>query len=201
MSFKLRINLQINDKTLHMKFSTAPLALVFSLLLISCEDAVESNSQIIHREINDQLLVYPDTYQLDVDLDGETDFVFGTRLVMQNEQVHVEYNVYPTRANAVFEIAGRVAVLSHDQPIEPGNPFQKNTAPMVSKIIDNDIIQWQGDWAQVSDKYIGFHFTDFNGIKRYGWINVSFSTETETLFIHEVAYQLKGNHGIKAGDR
>jgi len=184
-----------------MKFSIALLAPVFLLMLISCEDAVESNSQIVHRELNEQVLGYPDSYLLDVDLDGETDFVFGTRIVMQNGKVHMEYNVYPTRGNAVFDLAGRVAVLSRDQPIEPGNPFSKNTAPLVNRITEDDEIRWEGDWVQVTDKYLGFHFTDFSDTKRYGWISVSFNSETETLMIHDVAYQLQGNQGIKAGDR
>ena len=72
---------------------------------------------------------------------------------------------------------------------------------MANKINENDEIRWEGEWTQVANKYIGIHFTDFNGTRRYGWIQMSYDVDTETLLIHDLAYQPQGNRGIKAGHK
>jgi hypothetical protein len=184
-----------------MKNSCSFIGLMFCLLLISCKEDEVVSPGIIYRNVNEQISEFPDSYSLDIDLDGETDFVFSTRSVINDGFVNQEYNFYPTRSNAVFELAGRVAVLEENQSVEPGNPFSKNTAPMIIRIDENDEIRWEGDWTQVTNKYIGIHFTDFKDVKRYGWIQVSFNVDTETLFIHDLAYQVQGNTGIKAGQK
>lgn len=172
--------------------------MILSVFLLGCtEESVKPVIEIEHRSI-DALVGYNESYALDVDQDGETDFLFTTSLFEEDDIVHLAYSIYPARANGVLSLATRVANLPAETSIGNGNPFEKNVDPMVFKIYEVEGESWKGDWANVEEGFIGFRLQ--RDMKYYyGWIKVGFNGTEEKLVVTEMAYHATADQSILAG--
>jgi hypothetical protein len=166
---------------------------------ISCQENAPSSALISYVNLNDATASKAKSFSLDIDMDGDTEYLFTTVLTADATGDLRQFVVSPARENQVFEIARRVGVLESGQEIAPGNPFDKNVQPMAVKRITNTATSWSGDWKDVSNKYIGIRFKIRDKGYYYGWIRVSFDKETERIVIHDFAYKIAENSGIKAG--
>jgi len=171
--------------------------LIFSFL--SCEEEELLPPSIIYTNLNNITASQSKSFGLDIDQDGDSEFLFTTTLVADDLGDQLQFVIYPARANQVFETAGRVGVLEAAHQIAPGNPFDKNVKPMVIKTITNSAISWSGDWKEVSSKFIGIRFNLGDSGYYYGWIRVSFDLATEQFIIHDYAYQTTVDIEIMAG--
>lgn len=171
--------------------------LIFSFL--SCQEEELPPPSIIYTNLNNVTASQNKSFSLDIDQDGDSEFLFTTLLAADDLGDHLQFVIYPARANQVFEIAGRVGVLENDHKIAPGNPFDKNVKPMVVKTIATTTARWSGDWKEVSNKFIGIRFNIRDKGYYYGWIRVSFDLTTEQFIIHDFAYRISVNTEIMAG--
>lgn len=169
------------------------------ILFLSCQDDELLPPSISYTNLNNVTASQSKSFGLDIDQDGDSEFLFTTLLDADDLGDHLQFVIYPARANQVFEIAGRVGVLDEDEEIAPGNPFDKIVRPMVVKTITNTSTSWSGDWKEVSSKFIGIRFNFGDKGYYYGWIRVSFDQATEQFIIHDLAYQTTLNAEIKAG--
>jgi len=172
---------------------------VLILSFLSCEERELQPPAILYTNLNNVIAGQNKSFSLDIDQDGDSEFLFTTLLAADNLGDHLQFVIYPARANQVFEIAGRVGVLETDQQIAPGNPFDKNVQPMVVKRITNSTISWSGDWKDVSNKFIGIRFNLHDKGYYYGWIRVSFDLTSEQFIVHDFAYRTAVNTEIMAG--
>lgn len=182
-----------------MRFSVIFLAALF--FLISCDDdTVPARQLIVYKELQADA-VYLSTVNVDMDNNGDPDFLVSTTLTSDGEDVHVEYKVYAVGANQVFDVAGRVALLSEGQAIAPGNPFTKNTEPLVTKVISATGDSWRGDWVGITNGFVGVRFNSGDGKMHYGWIRLSFNAEREAITVHDYAYHANPKVAINAGQK
>jgi len=171
--------------------------LIFSFL--SCEEKELLPPAILYTNLNDVTASQNKSFSLDINQDGDSEFLFTTTLAADDLGEQLQFVIYPARANQVFEIAGRVGVLNNDQQIAPGNPFDKNVEPMVVKTIATTTASWSGDWKEVSNKFIGIRFNLRDKGYYYGWIRVSFDLTSEQFIIHDFAYRTVLDTEIMAG--
>ncbi len=166
---------------------------------VSCEEEEVVPPMIRYTNLNNATAGELKSFSLDIDTDGDSEFLFTTALAANALGDYRQFVITAPRTNQVFEIAGRAGVLEAGQEIAPGNPFEKNVQPLVTKRITNSGISWAGDWKDVRNKYIGIRFRLRDQEYYYGWIRVSFDKSAEQLILHDFAYQKKVNTGLKAG--
>ncbi len=177
--------------------------LLFPAILIAagCEDDTPASKPgIVHIHLDDVKVRYNQPVPLDVDDNGDSEFVFNATLIADAIGDHLRFTIISRYDNAVIGDNGNVEVLSFDEPINPGSTFGTDNEVLVIKTTTNDGTSWWGNWKDVQNAFIGIRFT-INGSVRYGWIKVSVSEPNEQLVIHEMAY-IKRNtpDGILAGD-
>ncbi len=175
--------------------------LLISYFISSCQQDEIVQPAIRYVNLSGAITNHEQSYHLDIDQDGDTDFLFTTVFLTDELGAQYQFLVYPSRANQVFEIAGRVGVLAAMQEIAPGNPFDSKVQPMVVKSITADGITWMGDWKDATNQYVGIRFTLQDQAYYYGWIRVSFDRLKEQLIIHDFAYRTVVNSKIEAGDK
>ncbi len=173
-----------------------------SFLIISfssCEQEEALEPSIKYLDLNDIKASQSQSFSLDIDRDGDTEFLFNTLLVADESGDQRQFLITPARANQVFELSGRVSVLEAGQEIAPGNPFDKNVQPMVINRISSTGTSWSGDWKEVSNKFIGIRFALRDQAYYYGWIRISFDQTNKQFIIHDCAYRTVLNLSIEAG--
>jgi hypothetical protein len=168
-------------------------------LLIACDNEPEIQQGITYIDLQDVTAGHNKLFSLDIDQDGDTEYVFTTTLAADAAGDQLQFMIYPSRNNQVFEIAGRVGVLSEDQEIAPGNPFDKNVQPMVIKTITDSGINWSGDWKEANNQFVGIRFYLRDKGYHYGWIRVSFDQTNGQFIIHDYAFMTTLNMKIVAG--
>jgi hypothetical protein len=173
--------------------------LFLSTLLIACDNEPEIQQGITYMDLQDVTAGYNKSFSLDIDQDGDSEYIFTTTLAADTEGDHLQFMIYPSRNNQVFEIAGRVGVLSEEHEIAPGNPFNKNVQPMVIKTITDSGVSWSGDWKEANNQFVGIRFYLRDKGYYYGWIRVSFDQTNEQFVIHDYAFMTTLNMKIVAG--
>jgi hypothetical protein len=168
--------------------------------LVSCNELDAVPPGIKYFNLNNAIASERKPFSLDIDADGDSEFLFTTILTADGLGESRQFIITSAKASQVFEMAGRAGVLESGQEIAPGNPFEKNVQPLVTKRITNSGISWAGDWKDVRNKFIGIRFRLRDQDYRYGWIRVSFDQVSEELILHDFAFQTKVKNGIKAGD-
>lgn len=169
------------------------------LSFMSCQDEDSMPSEVRYVNLNNATASQHKSYSLDIDEDGDSEFLFTTVLAADQLGDYRHFVIVPTRANQVFEIAGRVGVLELGQEISLGNPFEKNVEPMVIKRISDSATGWSGDWKDVSNRFVGIRFRLRDQEYFYGWIRVSFDKMTEQFIVHDFAYRTTVDREISAG--
>jgi hypothetical protein len=169
------------------------------ILLTGCEEEPEIQQGITYINLQNERAGYNNSFSLDIDQDGDLEYLFTTVMVADALGDQLHFTIYPARSNQVFEIAGRVGVLSEDQEIAPGNPFDKNVQPMVIKTITDSGVNWIGDWKEANNQFVGIRFYLRDQGYFYGWIRVSFDQSNEQFVIHDYAFMTTTNIKIRAG--
>lgn len=168
--------------------------------LSSCqEETAAPANEIVYVNLNDRAVAYNQSQAIDFDGEGQPELSFSVVLMQENNTNQLQYRVYALRANRVFEVAGRPLKMVPGQEIAPGNPFDKNVAPMVARIEQNGNISWQGDWLEANRNYLGFTIQLQDGLTRYGWVRISFDRVAEKLILHDAAYHQQPQRGLTAG--
>lgn len=173
--------------------------LSLAVTVFACNEDPEIQQGISYIQLQDAKAGYDKSFSLDIDKDGDSEYLFATTLVSDDTGDHLQFTLYPARNNQVFEIAGRVGVLNEGQEIAPGNPFQKNVQPMVIKTITDLGITWSGDWKNADKQFVGIRFYMRDQGYHYGWIRISFDQMSEQFIIHDYAFMTTINLKIAAG--
>lgn len=172
---------------------------LFCLTFLSCqEDEQQLLNPVKARTLSGATAGSNQSYGLDVNEDGETDFLFTTTLNEVNDLIEEHFKVYPARANAIFDVGSTAGNLEEGTTIGPGNPFDKNVNALVIKRFGNPAISWTGPWLNITNGIIGFRLQHLEK-NYYGWVRVGFNQQNETLTITEVAYNTRPDSPVRAG--
>lgn len=163
-------------------------------------------SNIIYKNLNDGKSGYNQSFAIDIDSNGFDDYAFTAGLLANDIGDHLQFRLVPLKANRTATTNYEVTLFQKDQSIEPTTLFQKlDIEPLVTKTITATTVVWSGEWAEVSNQYIGICFFLSDDLqapgpeKYYGWIRVSFNKALEKIIIHDMAYMNIPDTGIKAG--
>lgn len=182
-------------------------------------------AEVIYTDVDPDILLDDngEVSALDMDLNGTIDFAFlknigayytdwGSELkyftalrcgpqIMENEVA----GSYFTVGSAMYSsyITERPYALPENFDVDIMLSFQNDGYQLMAKRVfneDGDLINFGGKWwPEKTNAYIGVHFLDAAEQYHYGWIRVTVSDSTENLIIHDYAYELIPETGIKTG--
>ena len=168
------------------------------ILIAGCsEDKLRSD--ITYIDLTDANVGYNDPYYLDIDTDGESEFVLNTSLIADAVGDHLQFRIFPRFSNGVVGAADSVAVLPDGELIGADAPPDKSNQILAVKVTTHDRISWQGAWHTVQNRYAGIRFKLANSDYYYGWVRISVDTGIEKVIVHDMAYCHIAGSRIKAG--
>lgn len=184
-----------------------------------------AQSEVIYTDIDPDIILNMDdeTYDIDMDLNGSIDFAFIKNIGAYYTEWSSEFNYFTSLrcAPQIMEngiagssyTVGSVAYssfITHRPYALPENfdvdimlSFQNVVfQDMAYRVFNQEgnLINFGGNWwPEKTNAYIGVHFLDADEKYHYGWIRVTVSDSTENLIIHDYAYELIPETGIKTG--
>lgn len=171
--------------------------------------AVASNAdaQVTYVDITDEEVEIGEIYLMDLDGDGEDDFLFqatssGSAWTFARVFGSVTSSAYAfgNSTNRVVGYAGAIlpygSALETDDPIDGDQDFAStyNVAFLASIYSGNTY----GPFADVDDKFLGVRF-DIGGDVHYGWIRMDATVDPVSMTIKDYAYNATAEAGILAG--
>lgn len=171
-----------------------------------------ADAQIVYTDIVDYTgTLNGDTYQLDLNNDGTTDFnisrldtsftvsyvgytakgVIGTKL--NNNAIAVKgTGFYSTSALALQlnNVIGPAQIWT--------NSYTSGNLAAMAFLVAGSINA--GPWVGVNDRYLGLRLENSGNIY-YGWARVSVSANSQSFTIKDYAYRTSANTAINAGDK
>jgi len=150
------------------------------------------------------------TYNIDLNHDGITDFTIGNSVSACTDYCFFELRQFPANGNqAVGYFLGSGSFLA-DLALTPGatigprSPFKKGTAAMAvarANQYSSHKTNLFGQWPNVRDRYLGLGFR-IKGEIHFGWarLNVAVRGTTITAVLTGYAYETIPNKPIIAGE-
>jgi hypothetical protein len=193
-----------------MKIITQSMFTIIILLIISCKKEsteITDNPNIIHRVINKELIAKSDLTtdysEFDIDNNGVNDFVI---------ELHLQKFAQNVRLLGIP--IGNVSLAmttSSEDPYIVKNLVSKSVINTTSKdwsqlsflsIFNNEFTANVVDegYAGKGDVVIGVQFL-IDGNIHFGWIVVNISSTRKYIIVKEVAYDIRANTEILAGEK
>ena len=162
-----------------------------------------SDAQVVYTNVEPDFYsdYFPDSYNIDLNNDGITDFVINGNFDAESSG---SYSLSVTIDPASGNSAGSF-------PMDYGNLIDSNLADlnsatkqlaflsMYSNSTDSHVINLGGNWLNQSEKFMGLHFM-FNGESHYGWVRLSVGYYADFYIVHDYAYEAIPDSSIIAGD-
>ncbi len=204
------------------RFSLKAYSSIATVILLQ-KDVV---ADVIYSDIEDIILDESfESYNLDMDFNGELDFWFfkysGTYLWSSGsgwtELRRLNLIVIDPLSEA-NQVAGNSfsTIYSYYKywpyALSPGYLINNNLDfhtygfTMASRVDIGNGTSWTHDkdagywWPSMEDHYLGVHFVDAGSNYHYGWIRCSVLDSAEVLVIKDFAYETETDHPIIAGD-
>lgn len=185
------------------------LGLALATMLYSCEK--EDQDQTVtygYTDLNDTTVSYNHHVELDLDKDGERDFLASTVLIGKSTGDHLQFRISSAFANRILlqeeelpaMLENDATITKSDQP--PYTWTAIGSAIIVERIIPIDLseMRWEGAWKNMQNKYLPVQLVKQSGKVYNGWIRISFSNDAQSkIILHDAAYCKSPNVQIKAG--
>lgn len=165
------------------------------LLTTGCDDNDDVKDDVIRLNLEDAVARYDQPYVLDIDHNGDSEFVFTTLLVADDLGDHLQFRIVSRHDHAVIGHDDRVDALDPGKTIVADDQFDPDVSVLVVKTTTNEGTEWPGPWNDTQNKYAGIRFR-LHEQRYYGWIRLSFDRSAEELILHDMGY---GRPGIVTG--
>lgn len=191
----------------HKKMKFQILAIAITTLLFSCEKEDQPVSYQ-YLNLNDTTVYYNHPVELDIDKDGERDFLASTVLIGAATADHLQFKISSAFKNRILlEEEESPAVYDQDAVItdKDQSPYiwtAIGSALIVERVIPIDIAEnyWEGVWKNKQNKYLPIQLVKSNGSIYNGWIRISFSNDAQSkIILHDAAFCKNSKVQIKAG--
>jgi hypothetical protein len=140
---------------------------------------------------------FGNSFSLDVDRDGNDDFMFTTIFVPGEANMHSKYLVNAIGENEILSVDGSTAINEDGMSIsELGNVNWSRGDSEIIEQLDNG--SWNGTWSGDRDQYIGIKLIK-DGKSYNGWVKVTIDQENATAFVEGYAINRVPNGSIVAG--
>lgn len=167
-----------------------------------------AEAEIIYTPANVTVQSPGGTYNLDLNNDGITDFVFtgngndvsfGFISVRGGSNVRDAVEYWRTCRGTMGSYCAFAAALPHDAKI-PQNFFKFEGVRIEVAAAASGVTSYQGFWHNVKNHYLGFTFA-INAQAHYGWARMSVKTQgaSVTAQITGYAYETIADNPIRAG--
>jgi hypothetical protein len=135
------------------------------------------------------------SFDLDVNGDGITDFIFGGGI--DNEASFYVRGVNGNRVMGLESFGGSACYAS---ALTEGRGIGRRRLCFVSQAVAGMVFASVGLWANVSDRYLGFRF-DIDHQEHYGWTRLTVRVTDDRVIAHLTgyAYETIANHPLHAG--
>jgi hypothetical protein len=164
------------------------ISIATALLAAGCSEVHPVDKQeIIHIHLEDAKAGYNQSFALDINDDGNSEFVFSATLIADVVGDHLRFAIISRYDNEVIGANGNVTALPEGESITSDSSFGFDNEVLVIKTTTQDGITWWGNWKGVQSKYVGVRFR-VDGSVCYGWIKLSVNEPNEQIVIHEMAY-------------
>lgn len=157
--------------------------------------------------LSDTTIVFGKAASYDLDSNGSKDVYFATQLVgdplrQQDKKQWLAGGSltthFPINANESIPVMNAMDEI----PVVSFLGYNWYNAPEIrvaQKIISMNMPPyWEGDWKEANHRYIPVQIKTDSALYN-GWVEVSFSTDNETMILHKAALSKKANKAIKAG--
>ncbi|MCU7551443.1 hypothetical protein OCK74_20140 [Chitinophagaceae bacterium LB-8] len=183
------------------------LALTMTTLLLSCEKE-DKPVQYQYTNLNDTSVYYNHPVELDLDKDGEMDFLASTQLIGTSTGDHIQFRISSVFRNRILlqeeetpSMMNNDAIISNnDQP--PYTWTAIGSAIIVERIIPLNIADayWDGVWKNQTSKFLPVQLVKQDGKIYNCWIRISFSNDAQSkIILHDAAFCKTASLLIKAG--
>lgn len=170
-----------------------------------------AHGQVVYTDVNpDRNLVLGDTMNIDMNHDGNIDFLVQMRDVSPNSQTNLypidpAASLQPVAAQALgtlqaYTNLGYADALGANAPIAPTNAHWH---PGVAQWVLASVWAgtYYGHFGDGLEHYAGVFFTDNGGNKHYGWIRFSGINQAgTTCTVKDYAYETAANTQILSGN-
>lgn len=166
-----------------------------------CPGHDDKHPEIAYIDFHDAKAAYNLSFPLDIDKDGNNEFVFNTTLLADGVGDHLHFRIVSRSSNEVVGEDGKVEVLSAGESITQGSSFGYDNETLIVKTSTVTGTTWWGNWKGVQNKYLGVRFR-LHELSYYGWIQISANETNELVVIHDMAYARSNSaHGLRTGQK
>ena len=186
------------------------IVLVLSMSLLACKKEEADNPNINHRTVNLEMKVssYNAESDMSIDMndDGMLDFEIELDLY-RNSDSELEYYAaidYEQTGNEVLTQAidgdEYIISLNKNDLISGGSSTWYRYATIFELDRDPGYPELSYGFAGKGDLLVGVRFM-IGTERHYGWMKVNASTDYKTIIVKEVAYEIRPNVEVRAGEK
>ena len=152
----------------------------------------------------DSVVSYENNPAIDVDQDGEIDYVFTAEYFsFADQRVELQFYAVSAQANQLVLSEGQAPVYREDDLIseETRHPYtwDVQSGRLLTRVDRAGTISWEGTWKGQQKQYLPFRLRKDEQRGCYGWFCISADEENERMVLHGAAYALTPNSTLYAG--
>jgi hypothetical protein len=185
-----------------------------AIVMLASALVLPANAQIVYTQVNVSIPV-GESYNLDLNGDGVTDFTLKSKLLQGYCQSGDEYvwslTVIPAGANDVATAtdqagSGYASALQYGVSVNAGQNFYPSASVMADLNWGACGIGMLGEWLNLPNRYLGLQFQTADGTTHYAWAKLSSAAYVDqdehlhaSTLLTGFAYQVSPGEGIPAG--
>ena len=160
-----------------------------------------------YKNFDDLKIPFLRHYYCDVDDDGINDFYISSELLgipAEDSDYHSFYVLGSVHTYSLVDINKECPILNKGDLIGKDiradhHWLKENQVFLAEKVISsNGGYYWKRNWKDASHQYLAFSIKK-NGKLYYGWLEISFSQDTETVILHRSAIAEEAERTVIAG--
>lgn len=192
----------------------ASLFTLTAIVILATALVLPASAQIVYTQINVSIPV-GESYNLDLNGDGVTDFTLKSKLLQGLCQWGDEYvwslTVIPAEGNRIVTAADQAgsdyaAALQYGVLVNAGQNLYPSASVMAELTWGACGIGTSGEWLNLPNRYLGLQFQAQDGSTHYAWVKLSTAAYVDqnehlhaSTLLTGYAYQATAGTGILAG--
>ena len=167
----------------------------------------ENPVRMKYKNLGDVEVAFQKAFPCDVDDDGKNDFYISSELIgkpSEQSDYHSYFFLGAFNTNSLVNSNEETPVLNLGDKIGKNiypdhNWYNGNQITLAEKVIPlNGNEHWIRNWKDASHQYLAFSIKK-NGKLYYGWLELTFSKNTETVILHRSAVAEEADKTVIAG--